>query len=441
MTHVCSFCGSKIRTLIVTIIKTNIINSLQTLLYNFFLQCYYLGIRIAAFFKPKAKLWIDGRRNYFDQLEKAFANNDKPIMWMHCASLGEFEQGRPILEAYKKAQPNHRILLTFFSPSGYEIRKNYAQADEVFYLPLDTKKNAKRFLKIVQPQLAIFVKYEFWYHFLTQLKDQNISTILVSAVFRPKQIFFKWYGGLHRKMLTTFQHVFVQDKASKRLLENSLSYRAVTVAGDSRVDRVMQIASKNKALPIIESFTNNKKTFIAGSTWPPDEDILCEFINNSNSDWTFIIAPHEIGTAHLKSIEQKITKRTLRYSQANQADLSKLNVLIIDNIGMLSTLYRYATIAYVGGGFGKSIHNILEPAAFGIPVIFGPSHQQFTEANILKSEGGGFAIEHKNDFMQCVEFLADKENYKQACAASKQFMFQHQGATDIVLKYLSIIKN
>lgn len=414
---------------------------MQIFLYNFFLQCYHLGIRLAAFFKPKAKLWVTGRQDYFEQLEQAFANNSKPIMWMHCASLGEFEQGRPILEAYKKAEPSHRILLTFFSPSGYEVRKNYEQADEVFYLPLDTKTNAKRFLKIVQPQLAIFVKYEFWYHFLTQLKVHDIPIVLVSAVFHPKQIFFKWYGGLHRKMLDCFQHIFVQDEASKRLLENSLKLKEITVAGDSRVDRVIQIADKNKPLPIIEAFANTKNILIAGSTWPADENILCNFINNSESDWKLIIAPHEIGAAHLKSIEAKLKQASVRYSEADQVDLAKLKVLLIDNIGLLSSLYRYARIAYVGGGFGKGIHNILEPAAFGIPVVFGPAHQQFTEANILKSEGGGFAIEDRTEFIQGIKFLSQEDNYKKASAASQQFMIKHKGATDFILKYLSTIKN
>jgi len=414
---------------------------LQIFLYNFFLQCYHLGISLAAFFKPKASLWKDGRRNYFADLEKAFLDNSKPVMWMHCASLGEFEQGRPILEAYKREHPAHRILLTFFSPSGYEIRKNYDQADDVFYLPLDSRKNAKRFIQIVQPQLAIFVKYEFWFHFLTQLKAQSITTILVSAVFLPKQLFFKWYGGLHRQMLHCFQHVFVQDKASKRLLKNNLNFNAVTIAGDSRVDRVLQIANKNKNLPIVEAFANQKKIFVGGSTWPADENILYDFINNPEADWKFIIAPHEIGSAHLTSLEQKIKQPSVRYSQSDTVNLVNQKVLLIDNIGMLSSLYRYANIAYVGGGFGKSIHNILEPAAFGIPVIFGPAHHQFTEANILKKEGGGFAINNKLDFVDCVEYLSDFGNYKKACTASKQFMQQHKGATDVVMKYLSSVKN
>lgn len=414
---------------------------MQTFLYNFFLRCYYLAINLAAFFKPKARLWIDGRKNYFSKLEKSYLDNASPVVWMHCASLGEFEQGRPILEAYKKANPDHRILLTFFSPSGYEIRKNYALADEVFYLPLDTKKNAKQFLKIVQPKLAIFVKYDFWYHFLTQLKSQNIPTILVSAVFHPKQIFFKWYGGLHRAMLRCFQQLFVQDETSKKLLENKLQLDTVRIAGDSRVDRVIQIANKKSKLPIIEAFTNQKKVLVAGSTWPADENVLCDFITKSKSDWKFIIAPHEIGVAHLNSIEQKLKGITVRYSQVDQTDLATKKVLIIDNIGMLSTLYRYAQIAYVGGGFGKSIHNILEPAAYGIPVVFGPAHQHFKEAVILNKEGGGFAIENKKAFFQCIEFLSQPDSYKKACAVSKQFMLKHKGATAIVLKYLSSIKN
>jgi len=413
---------------------------LQILLYNFFLQCYHLGIRLTAFFKPKARLWIDGRKGYFEQLEKAFADNSSPVMWMHCASLGEFEQGRPILEAFRTEHPNYRVLLTFFSPSGFEIRKDYEQADEVYYLPLDTRKNASRFIKIVQPQIAIFVKYEFWYHFLTQLKQHKIPTLLVSAVFRPSQLFFKWYGALHRKMLHCFQHIFVQDQASERLLKNKLKFKAVTIAGDSRVDRVVQIASKNKALPVVDTFAKGKQIFVGGSTWPADENILCDFINSSAPELKFIIAPHEIGAAHLKSIEQKINQTTVRYSEVDKADLSKIKVLIIDNIGLLSSLYRYARIAYIGGGFGKGIHNLLEPAAFGIPVIFGPAHQQFTEANILKNEGGGFAIENKSEFFQRIEFLADSDNYEKACAASQAFMLHHKGATDIVLKYLSSLK-
>ncbi|MEM9823753.1 MAG: glycosyltransferase N-terminal domain-containing protein, partial [Bacteroidota bacterium] len=326
------------------------------LLYDFVLFFYHNGIRLAAFFHPKAQKWTAGRKQLFQQLPPA--NKKKKRVWMHCASLGEFEQGRPLLEALKQQYPKIEILLTFYSPSGYELRKNYAGANFIHYLPPDTAANANRFLQICQPDLAIFVKYEFWYHYLTQLKQNAIPSLLIAAQFRPNQLFFRSYGGFFRKMLTQFEQIFAQDHRSTQLLDQ-IGLSKYQVSGDPRVDRVQQIAEQKQSWPIIERFCGKQPLFIAGSTWPADEAILIPFLKDQlPNHWKVIIAPHEIHSPHLKQLQNQLPFPSQLYSRAQKQD-EAARIMIIDNVGMLSSVYQYGRIAYIGGGFGKGIHNTL----------------------------------------------------------------------------------
>ena len=409
---------------------------MQLLLYNFIIHLYHLSIRIVALFQPKARLWLSGRKHIFDKLETAFIPTSNPVIWMHCASLGEFEQGRPILESLRKDYPDYQLLLTFFSPSGYAIRKDYQGVDHVFYLPIDSQRNARRFINIVKPKLVIFVKYEFWYHFLNQLSQQKIPCFLISALFRDNQLFFRRYGALYRKMLTFFTHIFVQTSASQKLLTEQLGLQQISIVGDTRVDRVMAIANQPQQYPLIEAFAKGAPVLVCGSTWPPDEEILCTFINQHTGNWKFIIAPHEIGNAHVQAIHQQLEVPSQRYSQLDASKMEQAKVLVIDNVGMLSSLYAHARLAYVGGGFGKNIHNILEPAAFGIPVIFGPNHHNFIEALELGTRGGGFVINDLSSFKQIFNTLCKNQSYQTACEVTQAFIRQQQGATDQIMKYL-----
>ncbi len=409
---------------------------MQLYVYKLAIRFYYLGICLAAPFNAKARKWLAGRNQYFQRLEAAFVNDERPILWMHCASLGEFEQGRPLLEALRQQQPEYQILLTFFSPSGYEIRKNYEGADEVFYLPLDTAKNAKRFLDTVQPKLVIFVKYEFWYHFLTEVKSRDISCILISAIFNDGQIFFKKHGALYRSMLNCFDHIFVQNESSKVILEDRLELTEVTVAGDTRVDRVLSIAAGADTFPQIDAFAKDHKIMVCGSTWPADETLLKGLIDTVKSGWKFILAPHEVDEAHILAIEKLLSTSTCRYSQLTTTNSQACKVLLIDNIGMLSSLYRLADLAYVGGGFGKSIHNILEPAAFHIPVLYGPKHEKFVEAITLKKSGGGFVISDQKSLIDTFNYLEQGQNYTTACERVGDYMENQRGATTRIMSWL-----
>ncbi len=404
-------------------------------LYNLALKAYVFGIWLASFFNTKAKYWVDGRKAIFNRLQKAVEKENRPIIWMHCASLGEFEQGRPVIEGLKKEQPNYRILLTFYSPSGYEIRKNYSEADLVFYLAPDSKKNARQFLDIVQPSFAIFVKYEFWYHYLSQLKERNISTILISALFRPNQLFFKSYGGFFKSILTSFEHIFVQNQASFDLLQQH-QIEHCSVAGDSRIDRVLDLAKQAKTFPIVKAFAQQAPILVGGSTWSPDEDIICPFINNT-TQWKCIIAPHDIKESHLQEIESKLTVSCTRYSKANVKTIAQSKVLLIDNIGMLSSLYQYGTIAYIGGGFGAGIHNTLEPITFGLPVLFGPKYKKFEEALSLVKTGGAMCIYNKNDFRNWMDILSDKKQYDKASKTARAYVEKNQGASELILEYIN----
>ncbi len=405
-------------------------------LYNLGIYFYGVAIWLAAFFHPKAKQWINGRKNIWKVLANNIPNN-RTVIWVHCASLGEFEQGRPIIEAIKKKYSTPYILLTFFSPSGYEIRKHYPQADFVSYLPLDTPTNARRFLKIVQPKLVVFVKYEFWYNYLKILQQQQIQAILISAVFHLKQPFFgKWYSPFFQKILHSFNQIFVQAQSSASLLAkiNILHY---TVAGDTRIDRVVNIVNTACAFPLVENFVGDAPTLVCGSTWQADEAIICSFINRNESNWKFIIAPHDVSDNHIQQIKKQLQVPHFCYSEAGLVeDFSLQKVLIIDSIGMLSQLYQYGKVAYIGGGFGKGIHNTLEPAAFNLPILIGTNYEKFEEATQLIRIGGMFVVNDVETLAQHMKTLEDKKYYTEAVEKIKQFISDNQGATKKVMDYL-----
>ena len=398
------------------------------LLYNSGVRFYFILIFIASFFNKKAKLWINGRKNTdYQQFSKS--------AWFHFASLGEFEQGLPVLAAYRAKYPYTKTIITFFSPSGFEIRKNTSYGDAVYYLPLDTAANARKFIDAIDPSIAVFTKYEYWYHFFSELHEREIPLYIISGIFRPNQIFFKWYGSLHRKMLSFVTRFFVQDDNSKHLLQNlGISY--VSVSGDTRFDRVWTNAQNPKSFPAIAEFTQGKKTFVAGSTWPEDDQLLTKLVAD-HPDWKFIFAPHEIKEEQItRLIDQLPPNSTVRHSQLT-TDYSP-QTLIIDNIGMLSSLYQYGQIAYIGGGFGVGIHNTLEPAAFGLPVIFGPNYDKFKEAKDLIVLEAGFSISNENELKKILDFLAeDKSSYQSISKKIKEYVKEHTGATEMIMEYLT----
>ena len=406
-----------------------------TIVYEVTLAVYNALLFIASFFNKKARHWVDGRKGIFDKLKSELEGKSN-IVWFHCASLGEFEQGRPVIEEYKRRNPKIYILLTFFSPSGYEIRKNYQGADSVFYLPLDFKRNAIRFINIVNPNIVIFVKYEFWLNYLQQLWQRNIPVFMISANFRRNQWFFKWYGKSFRRIFNFYAHLFVQNKSSKEILAD-FGISNVIVAGDTRFDRVNQLALHPKPIPLAEAFKNGKFLIVAGSTWIPDEEILCKYINESNNDLKWILAPHEIGSAHIDKIESLLHKSYFRFSRASTSDVENASVMIIDNIGMLSFLYAYGEIAYVGGGFGVGIHNILEPASFGIPIVFGPKYYKFQEALDLVNEGGAFSIGSYEELMNRLnDLLISPETLLESGKIAGLYVKTNQGATSMIVNNL-----
>jgi len=411
------------------------------LLYDFAIFGYTALIRIATLFNLKAKQWVAGRRNLFERLDEATAawktGGHRFTVWIHCASLGEFEQGRPLIESLKRQNPQVRIVLTFFSPSGYEIRKNYPQADFIGYLPADTRRNAAHFLDLVQPDLAVFVKYEFWIHHLQALQKRQVQTLLISALFRKEQVFFKWYGGLFRKALGAFSHIFTQNEPAAALLRQ-LGLKAVTVAGDTRVDRVMQLAESAPSYPIVEAFCGAFKLLIAGSTWPEDEALLLPFLLESlPSGWKAVIAPHQADAAHVQPILRMLSDAAIPYSQATAENVAMARFLIIDNVGMLSSLYPYGAVAYIGGGFGAGIHNTLEPIAFGLPVIFGPKYEKFEEARYLVENGGGFSIQNQAMLLAAFSQLEAPEFYKKSAETAKNYLLNNQGATGQIVEYVT----
>ncbi len=402
-------------------------------LYNIGIQLYFCTIWLASFFNKKARLWVTGRSN-----QRLIRFTD--CIWFHFASLGEFEQGRPVLEQMRALHTETKIVITFFSPSGYEVRKNTSLADAVYYLPLDTAKNASDFIDTLQPKMAIFTKYEYWYHHFEEMNTRGLPLFVISGIFRPQQVFFKWYGGLHRRMLGFVKHFFVQDEASKLLLQTA-GVNNVTVSGDTRFDRVWANAQNPKTLPAIEEFKNGQKLFIAGSTWPQDEKLVAALVTQY-PDWKFIFAPHEIGEEKINELIGLLPGgSTVRFSQISnlQSPISNHQILIIDNIGMLSSLYYYGNIAYIGGGFGAGIHNTLEAAAFGLPVIFGPNYSKFKEANDLITLKAGFSVADAVDLKSITERLMDDESYNAASAKIKAYVKDHTGATQMIVDHINVV--
>lgn len=405
----------------------------MTLLYNFFLAIYNFLVWIASFFNKKANFFIQGRKNVIEYLRTNIKESDK-VIWFHAASLGEFEQGRPVIEAMKQLNPEYKVLLTFFSPSGYEIRKNYNGADLICYLPIDYSWNAKKFLDTVMPIAIYFIKYEFWHNYVYYAHARKIKIYCFSSIFRPGQVFFKWYGIWYKSILYKFNHLFVQNELSKSLLDK-IGIHQVTICGDTRFDRVQQIASQTKELPLIEKFCNNQKTVICGSTWAQDEELLAAYINENINNVKFIIAPHEIHESNILSLKSKITKKVLRYSEAYTEKTEDYSVLIIDNIGMLSSIYKYGVVSYIGGGFGKGIHNILEAATFGLPVIFGPTYKKFHEAVELVELKGAFPITNYVSLKNTLDKLLTNESHLSASSSiCKSFVSKNVGATKIILQ-------
>jgi len=403
-------------------------------LYSIAIHFYAVAIKVAALFNEKAKLFVAGRKNWEQNLKSKIDSKAKYI-WVHCASLGEFEQGRPLIEAIKEQFPAYKIVLTFFSPSGYEIRKNYALADVVAYLPLDTKRNARTFISIVNTEKVFFVKYEYWNNYITELHNRKIPLYLVSAIFRKEQPFFSKtpWGKWFLRMLFKVEHLFVQTKVSGELLE-SVGIKNYTVSGDTRFDRVAAIAAAAKDIPPVEKFKGSSLLVVAGSTWKPDEELLAAFINQS-SGVKFIIAPHEVSAANVSRIKQSITKPVIEYSKVQESEIANFDVIIIDSIGLLSSLYRYGNIAYIGGGFGVGIHNILEAATFGLPVIFGPKYKKFKEAVDLIDEGGAFKIYCQTSMNRVLHKLTEDETHRRKAAEiSKDYVAKNVGSTQLIIK-------
>ncbi len=403
------------------------------LLYTLGIYCYGVIIFLGSRFNTKAKKRYQGQNEVFDYL-KNNADKGAEYIWVHASSLGEFEQGRPIIEGLKKATPNCKILLTFFSPSGYEVRKNYTGADLICYLPLDTPKNVRRFFNLVKINKAIFVKYEFWIHFLLACKANNIPTFVISAIFRKEQVFFKNYGKSYARVLEVFKTIFVQNEESKQLLE-SIDIHTAQVCGDTRFDRVIEIAEQRKSLPIVEVFKNGQKLIVVGSSWAKDEDLLIEY-QQKHPATKLLIAPHEIHESHLTEIEAKLKSGFIRYSQASEKTISAANYLLIDNFGLLSSVYQYADIAYVGGGFGVGIHNVLEAAVYGIPVVWGPNYERFAEARGLVACGGGFSI---SDYSELENILNTLFIDKTVGQKAGDFVQNHKGATAMILNKITEI--
>jgi len=402
-------------------------------LYNISIFLYSILIRLTAPFNIKAKQINTGRSKVFPGIT-AKIKHDKPIVWIHCASLGEFEQGRPLIEAIKKQNPEYRIFLTFFSPSGYEIRKNYDLADYIFYLPADTKKNAQKLIECIRPEIVFFVKYEFWFHYLNELKKRNIPVYLFSAIFREEQLFFKnspW-GKWYRKMLFSFNHFFVQDNKSVDLLHR-VGIKNVTKAGDTRFDRVAEIARNGKSIPLVEKFKGNSPLVVAGSTWKPDEELLAQFIHE-NPDTKFIIAPHETKKGNIERLINLLKTPGICYTEATEGSVINKQVMIVDTIGILSSIYKYADLAYIGGGFGVGIHNTLEAAIFGMPIVFGPNYMKFNEATSMVQLGVAFPV---NDYPALqtilVKLLTDAEKRASIRLECINFTKQNIGATQLIL--------
>jgi 3-deoxy-D-manno-octulosonic-acid transferase len=433
---------------------------LSIFLYHVFLWFYKIGIRSVAPWNAKARAWLEGRKGIFERIGAEMGSvgvKDGPVVWMHCSSLGEFEQGRPVIEGLRKASPGIRIVLSFFSPSGYQAKKDYSGADHIFYLPLDHPANARRFIELVKPTLVLWVKYDYWYYFLVELKKRNIPVLLVSGVFRPDQPFFRWYGRLHRYMLESFSHLFVQTEGSKTLLKRLHLEKNVSVSGDTRFDRVIEIAGQTVSLPEVAAWCGDHPVIVAGSTWEEDEEEMDHYAN-THPEIRFILAPHDIGEDRLEEVE-RLFRHSIRYSKwagsaGGGTGISRAgsaagagparpgwpgpNVLVIDNIGMLSKLYRYATIAYVGGGFGDDgVHNVLEAAVYGKPVVFGPVIEKYHEAVELTDCGGGIVIDSALEAEKVFDrLLADTREREETGNASRDYVHSKKGATALIIRYI-----
>ena len=405
-------------------------------LYNLIVHFAGFLLKIIAFFSTKIKLFVEGRKKVFPILKNKINPNEKSI-WFHAASLGEYEQGLPVIEKIKLKFPNHKIVITFFSPSGYEVRKNNTVADVTVYLPLDTKSNAKKFISILNPEMVFFIKYEYWPNYLNELKNQKIKTYLISGVFREKQVFFKWFGGFYRKALRTFDYFFVQNESSKNLLQ-SIGFNNVKISGDTRFDRVVSILERDNSLDFIEKFKNNQTTIVIGSSWPKDEELLINYINQAPDNIKFVIAPHNILKSTIVNLQSSITKKTVIFSEKEGKNPSEYQTFIIDTIGILTKIYSYADIAYVGGGFGNpGVHNILEPATFGIPIVIGPNFSHFAEATALVYQEGCIAISNQNELNEALDNLIFNEDIRHEKGhVCSTFVQMNKGATDIILNHI-----
>ncbi len=408
---------------------------INTTLYRLAIGAYAAGIKLSSPFNPKARLFVDGRKGLLEHITTNLAQEKRARIWMHCASLGEFEQGRPVLEAIKEQYPQIAIVLTFFSPSGYEVRKNYDGADYVFYLPVDSPHNARTFLDAVQPQLCIFVKYELWYYYLSGLVERNIPTLLVSAIFTEKHGFFKWYGSLQRQMLKCFSHIFVQDEISKVLLQQ-IGIDNVSVSGDTRFDRVIKASGEVTALPIATTFTDGYKVVIAGSSWPADEDLFKKILKTLPADWKVILVPHNVDAAHIAAIETQFAGDVAKWSAWKDQDVNK-RVLLVDTVGMLMHLYKYATVAYIGGGFGRAgVHNVLEAAVYGKPCIYGPVYDQFIEATALIDCGGAKSVNTATTLLSAINEMGSDSTLGKIGDAARAYVYSKGGATAKVMTHL-----
>ena len=406
------------------------------MIYNLGIHIYQLGIRLAGLFSDKPAKMVKGHREAYDLLKSKIDRNARYI-WFHAASLGEFEQGRPLIERIRQEYPQYKILQTFFSPSGYEVRKNYEGADIVCYLPMDTPGNAKKFINLVNPCVVFFVKYEFWKNYLNILYNKGVPVYSVSSIFRPNQIFFRWYGKGYQQVLKTFEHLFVQNEESKKLLAN-IGVMNTTVVGDTRFDRVLDICAAAKQLPLVQKFKGDALTFVAGSSWGPDEDIFIKYFN-AHPEMKLIIAPHVVNDSHMKEIVSKLQRPCIRYTQATEENVQQADCLIIDCYGLLSSIYRYGEISYIGGGFGVGIHNVLEAAVYGIPVIFGPNNKKFREAQHLLANKGGFEVNGYEDFEVLMDKLLTDEAYLQASGqAAGDYVKNNSGAMEKIMDYVKL---
>lgn len=409
-------------------------------LYTLGIKMYNFGAKIMAPFNEKAEHYSKGREKLFVELSKNVNSADKNV-WFHVSSLGEFEQGRPVMEKFRTLYPDCKIILTFFSPSGYDVRKDYKGADYVCYMPADTPQNAKKFLDIVNPKAVFFVKYDFWYNFLSEVRSRKIPLYIFSTIFRDSQVFFKWYGGKYKKVLGFFTHLFVQDENSVKLLEKN-GITNVTIAGDTRFDRVCQITRNAENIPLVDEFAKDNRVIVAGSSWPPDENLIFSALERlkDNHKIKLIIAPHEIHEGHLSAIEKNIKFKHIRFSKADGNNVKECDVLIIDNFGMLSRLYKYATIAYVGGGFGSGIHNILEAVSYGIPVVFGTNYKRFKEAVDLVSLGSAATVRNADELFSVFDrYLSDDALLERAGKISSDYVNKNLGAADKILSQVKIL--